>query len=149
MAILSATHWIAPPRMAAAVTGACLLVTTGCGRAYPLEQEQRDVAHSSLAGMFVEPVGWPDTLIVGQRSTAEVELLLADSTPFPPDYVFWDVDSTSIAELYPTRVPESKRVRAVGPGRAVIRVRVYVYKPHGGENFYRADLIREVVVRPP
>jgi hypothetical protein len=120
---------------------------SGCGRAYPTEQDGR-ISHGALAGMFVEAVRWPDTLLVGERGTAEIELLLADSTPLIPDYVYWAVDSVQVAELYPTRAQEAKRVRAVRPGRALVGARVYVYRPHDGERFYWVDFKREVFVLP-
>lgn len=127
---------------------ASLLLAAGC-RLFPLEGSGR-ISDLAFQGMYLEVTAWPDTLAPGTLGTAEVELRLADSTPFLADRVYWEVDSIQVAELYPSRIPESKRIRGVAPGRAVVRVRASVHRwddePHNGDDLYEAELERSVVI---
>lgn len=127
------------------------MLTAGC-RFTPLGYPDT-VSREKLEGLFLHATVWPDTLEAGALATAEVELLLPDSTPFLADRVNWEVENVGVVELYPTRVPESKRIRGVTPGLSVVRVRATVHRidgePHNGNDVYEAELERPVFVRAP
>lgn len=134
------------------LAGAWLTLAAACGRVFPLENS-REVSREALEGMFLDVASWPDTLEPGMLATAEVQLLLADSTPIFADNLSWAVDSIHLAELYPTRIQESKRIRGIAPGRAVVRVRASVLRydgiPHNGSDLYETEMTRAVIIRAP
>jgi hypothetical protein len=129
-------------------SGAALLATflSSCGRLWPTEAD-RTVDDTLLAGMRLEIVNWPDTLPVGARADAEVELVLANGRPYPADYVDWVVDSVRIVGLSPTDRKEVKRVLAFSQGTTRVNLTAWVYKPHGDKEWYRTDCWMWVVVR--
>jgi hypothetical protein len=97
--------------------------------------------------IYVVALAWPDTIRPGETGTAQIELRTLDDRPLLPTTVSWTSDDVRVAELYPTRVPEAKRVFAAGLGRTMIIVRAS-YRPRGGNTPLVADLQREVVVVP-
>jgi hypothetical protein len=104
--------------------------------------------HALFAEARIGVISWPDTLPIGEIHTAEIEVLLADGSPFIADYVFWYVNNSGILEIYPHHSKETKRLRGVAAGQASITISAYVRKAFGKDEFYLIRDSLNVVVVP-
>jgi hypothetical protein len=104
-----------------------------------------------LEQMRVVAVEWPDTMVVGERATASVEVVLPNGIIHESGGVAWRSFNPGVAGLYPTSAQEAKRVIAFSEGVVQVRVLAYTSKvphPKTSEDYYLDTLIQPVVVLP-
>lgn len=132
-----------------------ILLATGmlgdaCGRAVPTAAD-RQVHSSLLEGMKLEATQWPDTMTVGQRAPAAVQLLLANGVPYSAATINWFSMRPSVAGLYPTESAASKVVLASAPDTVSIWVGAFVPKtkrPESIDDYYHTEIWLHLVVLP-